>query len=279
MAEMQYSARAGSGASFTFAVNRNGTVVQGLHPETQTPWTNGDLNKPLSPVTQAMVGSTYNANEFCFMTAENVGYNPGYPITAAQIDALAKLAAWGSKIANLPVNRNTVLGHREFNSVGRYNCPTPGDLNAFLNQIIAKANAILNPPQEHTMALLPVELYQEGTTAVFAGGTEYSLYRIVNDKVERKTYKPTSNSSALAGAKVALDGDAAHAGIYLLNGTYAGWVVSGWGTLPTIKPPVDPTVALQKEITVLKDRITRKNLVFDRIGSETPRLASSGKAI
>lgn len=279
LAEMQYSARDGSGASFTFAVNRNGTVVQGLHPETQTPWTNGDLNKPTSPVTQAMVGSPYNANEFCFMTAENVGYNPGYLITAAQIDSLARLAAWGSKIADLPVNRNTVLGHREFNSVGRYNCPTPGDLNAFLNQIITKANAILYPPQENIMALLPVELYPKGTRASFAAATKYSFYRIVNDKVERKEWTPTSSTSATAGAKVALDGDTARAGIYVLDGIHAGWTVSGWGELPTITPPADPTVPLKQEITSLKDRITRKNLMFDRIGSETPRLASSGKAI
>lgn len=275
MAEMQYSGRAGSGASFTFAVNRNGTVVQGLHPETQTPWTNGDLRSPISPVTKAMVGSTYNANEFCFMTAESVGYNPGSPITAAQIDALARLAAWGSKIAGLPVNRSTVLGHREINSISRWNCPTPGELNAFLNQIITKANLILNPPQENKMALLPVTLYEAGTKARFVSGTKYSFYRIVNDKVERKEWTPAESTWAHAGAKVALDGDTAHAGVYMLDGMHAGWTVSGWGKLPVIEPPEDNTAALKTEIAGLKEKLGKKNLVFDGIA----RQAASGKVI
>ena len=46
LAEMQYSARAGSGASFTFAINRNGSIVQGFDPFLFAPWTNGDLKSP-----------------------------------------------------------------------------------------------------------------------------------------------------------------------------------------------------------------------------------------
>lgn len=268
MAEAQYSARSGSGASFTFVTNRNGTVVQCLHPETQAPWTNGDLNNPLSSVTQAMVGKPYNANEYCFMTAENVGFNPGYPITAAQIDALAKLAAWGSKVSGIPVNRSTILGHRQFNSVSRWNCPTPGDLLAFIDQIITKANAILNPPEDD-MILLPIEVFPAGTQAKFAAATTYSLYRIENGQVVRDSLVtlPDRGTWAHAGARVALNGDTAHAGIYLIDGAFAGWVVSGYGAQPVIDKPEDQTDAL-------KARIAAKDKAFDAIVSA----ASSGKS-
>lgn len=251
MAEVQYSARSGSGASFTFAVNRNGTVVQALHPETQVPWTNGDLRSPTHPVTKAMVGSTFNANEFCLATVENVGYDPGYPITSQQIESVANLCVWLSKISGLPINSNTVLGHRYFNSIGRYNCPTPGDLAAFLGRIIARANEIV---QEETMALVPITLYAPGTVARFLPNTEYSFYRFVNDKLERKTWKTGDTStSAQAGAKMALNGDTEHAGIYMMNGIHAGWVVSGYGPQPQIVPPVDPTLALKQRLA-LKDK-------------------------
>lgn len=282
MAEAQYSARDGSTASFTFVTNRNGTVVQCLHPETQTPWTNGDLKSPIHPVTKDMVGSPYNANEYCFLTVENVGYNPGYPITQAQIDELAKLIAWASKVADLPVNHNTVLGHRHFNSETRWNCPTPGNLDAWLDEIIDKANAILNPSEDEIMALLPVELFPAGTKGRFRGGTEYDLYRVNGNKIERKKWTPDTSRSIDVGAYVALNGDVEHKGVLIMDGANEGWVVSGWGEQPRIILPPDPTAEiteLKATIEALNTRIAKKDVVFDRIGTETPRLAQSGKAI
>lgn len=279
MAEAQYSARAGSGASFTFVVNRNGTVVQCLHPETQTPWTNGDLRSPIHPVTRAMVGSPYNANEYCFLTVENVGYNPGSPITEAQINAVAEMIAWGSKVAKLPVNRITVLGHRDINSISRWNCPTPGDLNAFLDRIIDKANRILNPPEDKIMALVPVELFPAGTKVTFTADTTYKFYRIADGKLERKDWTASSNTGALAGAYVALDGDVEHKGVYVLNGIHAGWVVSGWGPAPGIVEPADPTADLKAQISALNTRLSKKDVVFDSIKRTVATKVASGKAI
>lgn len=278
LAEAQYSAREGSAASFTFVTNRNGTVVQCLHPETQTPWTNGDLNNPMTAVTRAMVGKPYNANEYCFMTVENVGFDPGYPVTDAQIETLAQLAAWGSKVSGLAVNRLTVLGHRDFNSVTRWNCPTPGDLNTFLTRIINRANAILNE-ENKIMALVPIEVYPAGTQARFAGASTFKFYRIVDGVVERKDWTSGDATRAEAGAKMSLNGDDAHAGILIMNGIHAGWVVSGWGPLPTVEPPVDPTLDLKAQITTLGERLRKKDLVFDSIADTNARLTASGKAI
>lgn len=146
LGEAQYSNRDGSGASFTFVTDRDGSIVQCLDPETETPWTNGDINRPNTsiPTVKAMVGSRYSPNEFCFATCENVGYEPnGHPITDKQKATLARLVAWASEKSGLPINRNTVIGHKDINSVTRSNCPTSGDIDKFLAGIIADAKAIV----------------------------------------------------------------------------------------------------------------------------------------
>lgn len=147
--EAQYSNRDGSGASFTFAINRDGSLVQCLDPVSQTPWTNGDINQPNRsiPTVDAMVGSGFSPNEFCFMTAENVAHDVlpdrRHPITNAQVETLAQLAAWGHKLTGLPIRRSTVIGHGDINSVSRRHCPTAGDRDAFLNRIIERAKEIV----------------------------------------------------------------------------------------------------------------------------------------
>ena len=52
-----------------------------------------------------------------------------------------------AKATGLPVNRTTVHGHGDLNSVSRASCPCPkGSREAFLRDVIARANAILRPP-------------------------------------------------------------------------------------------------------------------------------------
>lgn len=159
LGEATYSNRDGSGASFTFCNNRDGTPVQCLDPVTQVPWTNGDVKSP-TPRVKALMDKYpgYNFNELCFMTAENVAYLDRDPITAKQKETLAQEAAWGSKISGIPVNRDTVLGHRNINTETRWNCPVPGDLGAFLDGIIARANEILQEEDPEVIADLQAQL-------------------------------------------------------------------------------------------------------------------------
>lgn len=294
LAEAQYSARDGSGASFTFVVNRNGTIVQCLHPETQTPWTNGDLNNPnrTIPTVNDMViraSQGYSANELCFLTVESVGYNPGYPITAAQIDRLADLIAWGSKVSGLPINRTTVLGHRDINSVSRYNCPTPLALDAFLGVIIAKANAILNailnptpapePSKEINMRMR--EKYEEwsvpsGTPFWTDGPGIGAVLHFPADALIETTAEEW-------------DPDAQTTGVWrTFRRRYNGEIA--WIDRRAISPRSLPDAATynanvkaalerRDEATALRERIAKKDVVFERIRTETPKLAESGKAI
>lgn len=144
MQEAQYANRYGSNASFTFVTNRNGSVVQCLHPEWQVPWTNGSWGNPNWSLwtVQKAVREGYGANDSTFLTIENVGYPWGYPITSQQIEACARIIAWGSKVSGIGINRATVLGHRDYNSINKYFCPTNGNLNDLLNKIITRANQL-----------------------------------------------------------------------------------------------------------------------------------------
>jgi LysM repeat protein len=75
-----------------------------------------------------------------------VGYGSTYPITKAQKQFCATRIAAMAKATGLPVNRTTVHGHSDINSVNRASCPCPkASREAFLGDVIARANAILRP--------------------------------------------------------------------------------------------------------------------------------------
>lgn len=151
LAEIQFSAREGSGASFPFCVNRNGTAVQAFDPFLFAPWTNGDLNNPdtSNPFIREMVGSPFNANEFCLVTIENVGFEPDAPVTDAQIETNASIYAWAARVLGArSIEVDVVIGHRMINSVTRWNCPTRGDLLALRQRIVRRANELLEAQKE-----------------------------------------------------------------------------------------------------------------------------------
>ena len=95
----------------------------------------------------ALRAKGYNANEAYWLEIECVGYGSTYPITKAQKQFCAAQIAAMAKATGLPVNRATVHGHSDLNSVNRASCPCPkASREAFLGEVIARANAILHPP-------------------------------------------------------------------------------------------------------------------------------------
>ena len=95
----------------------------------------------------ALRAKGYNANEAYWLEFECVGYGSTYPITKAQRQFCAARIAAMAKATGLPVNRATVHGHSDLNSVNRASCPCPkASREAFLADVIARANAILRPP-------------------------------------------------------------------------------------------------------------------------------------
>jgi len=126
--------------SATFFVNRDGSIWQALaDPFRMDPWTNGDINGPdlSNPRIAAVVQGGVNANERSLITIENVGREPTYPITQAQVNSSGRIIAYYHKKLGLPVNRETVIGHYQINSVDRFNCPSTD--KRIIDRIIAAA--------------------------------------------------------------------------------------------------------------------------------------------
>ena len=138
--------------SATFFVNRDGSVWQALSdPLHMDPWANGDVKSPdtSNPRIAALVRDGVNANERTLVAIENVGNEiawgtvpGGYPITPAQEAANAKILAFYHGLLGMPVDRETVIGHYQLNSVTRQNCPARD--KSILNRIVAMAN----PPED-----------------------------------------------------------------------------------------------------------------------------------
>ena len=131
---------AGLQNSATFFVNRDGSIVQTLgDPLHMAPWANGDLNAPdrSNPRIDALVRDNVNPNKRTIVAIENVGYEPGSSITEAQKRANAKIIRYYHDKAGVPINRQTVIGHYQINSVSRPNCP--GKDKSVVDEIVALA--------------------------------------------------------------------------------------------------------------------------------------------
>ena len=151
--ERNYANRAGSnGPSAHYYVARDGWAIEAIDPARHAAWSNGDVASPnianagVAKVL-ALRAKGYNANEAYWLEFECVGYGSTYPITVAQKQFCATRIAAMAKATGLPVNRDTVHGHSDINSVNRASCPCPkASREAFLADVIARANAILRPP-------------------------------------------------------------------------------------------------------------------------------------
>ena len=151
--ERNYANRAGSnGPSAHYYVARDGWATEAIDPARYAAWSNGDVASPNTANTGvakvlALRAKGYNANEAYWLEIECVGYGSTYPITKAQKQFCAAQIAAMAKATGLPVNRATVHGHSDLNSVNRASCPCPkASREAFLGEVIARANAILHPP-------------------------------------------------------------------------------------------------------------------------------------
>lgn len=112
--------------SATFFVDRDGGIRQALgDPLHMAPWSNGDLNQPdrSNPRIARCVRQGVNPNMRTLVSIENVGYEPGDPLTDAQVRSNAKIIAYFHSKAGVPIRRETVVGHYQINSVSRPNCP------------------------------------------------------------------------------------------------------------------------------------------------------------
>lgn len=126
--------------SATFFVNRDGSIRQALgDPLHMAPWSNGAIRNPdlQNPRIANVWLAKVNPNVRTLVAIENVGYEPGHPITRAQLEANAAIIRHYHRLAGLRINRRTVVGHYQIDGVERPNCP--GRDKSIIDEIVAIA--------------------------------------------------------------------------------------------------------------------------------------------
>lgn len=151
--ERDYANRTGSdGPSAHYYVDRDGHAVKAIEPLTYAAWSNGDeksanLNNAGVRYLLGLRNIGRNPNEGCHLEIECVGHPTQAPVTDAQLDTVAQLAAVGAKALDLPIDRSTMLTHADINSVDRSSCAfLPADRERRMAELIARTRAVRPAP-------------------------------------------------------------------------------------------------------------------------------------
>ena len=164
--------------SATFFVNRDGSIVQALgDPLHMDPWSNGDVKSPdiRNPRIARVLRDGVNANERTVVAIENVGYEPGASLTPAQEKSCARIIAHYHAKAGVPVNRETVIGHYQLNSVSRSNCPAVD--KRVIDRIVALAAPQLPKEDDDVPNAQPATWHPIAGSALLKGGQLYNAFQ------------------------------------------------------------------------------------------------------
>lgn len=140
----------------TYYVDADGDAVHAVDGTKYASWCAGVLASPDTSIASVATvvahnKSGYNPNECAWEQVECVGTG-SEPWTDAQFATVAQIIAARAKLSGLPINRSTVITHRDLNTVNRPSDPWPADRReARMARLIQMANAVLNPPQETDM--------------------------------------------------------------------------------------------------------------------------------
>jgi hypothetical protein len=114
-------------ASSTVMVQRDGSILQ-IIPETDGPWTNGDVQSPDRSHVGDMLDRGGNPNIWT-LSIEAEGH-PFDPLTPAQLNSIEwQCRDWMKRYPKITVDH--VERHRFINSVTRYKCPGANDTNDY----------------------------------------------------------------------------------------------------------------------------------------------------
>jgi hypothetical protein len=266
--ERNYANRAGSGGpSATHYVARDGYTIEALLWQRYCAWSQGAVLSPNTAnpgITRvlALRAKGYNANEAYWLSIENVGSGSSYPITDAQKQADAELIVAASSFAGLPVNRETVHGHWEIDSVNRSSCPDPHH-EAFLVDVIARANALLPKEADVSFAIPTVP----STLALAAGDRLYTTSAVSDADPNLITIgapPPLPRVLPLLGSYPSGIHVVAYAGLAL-------YTKPGHGTVAPIPPapPPDCDAAVKAGVTAALDKVRANALAGAATAIET----------
>jgi hypothetical protein len=210
-------ARRAAPPSAHYYVARDGFAIEAIDPIKFAAWSNGDLRNPdtsnrgVERVLR-LVDLGHNANEAYWLEFECVGFGSRHRITSEQKQAVAEIIAAHAKRTGISINRNTVHGHGDLNSVTRSSCPIgAGRRETFLADVIARAKAVLDPPEPLVMPQgEPMVIVTDDT----AFDIDIRLGAIITDlngariaDVESRAFRPSPFGIAGARAVITVIGD------------------------------------------------------------------------
>lgn len=205
-----------------YYVARDGTAIEAINPEKFAAWSNGDVmnpNRDNRGVERVLeLAEAHNANEAYWLEFECVGFGSRHRINGKQKQAVAEIIADHAKRTGMPINRNTVHGHADINSVTRASCPaSAGRREAFLADVITRAKAVLNPddkpepPKGEPMVIVTDDTPVEIDVKLGAIITDLNGVRIAD--VESTAFRPSPFAIEGARAIIAVVGDSAVLGL------------------------------------------------------------------
>jgi hypothetical protein len=220
-------ARGAAPPSAHYYVARDGSAIEAIDPVKFAAWSNGDVmnpdrsNRGVERVLELAEG--HNANEAYWLEFECVGFGSRHRVNSAQKQTVAEIIAKHAKRTGMPINRNTVHGHGDLNSVSRSSCPVAaGKREVFMADVIARARAILDPPnpnpipnpqppQGEPMVIVTDDTALEIDVKVGAIITDLNGKRIAD--VETQAFRPSPFGVAGARAVIAVVGESAVLGL------------------------------------------------------------------
>jgi hypothetical protein len=221
--------------SATFFVNRDGSVVQALgDPLHMDPWSNGDVKSPdlSNPRIAALVRAGVNANERTVLSIENVGNESTVGgITDAQARTCGRIFAHYFPKAGIPINRETIIGHYQLNSVTRANCPARD--KRIIDKIVAYARGSLPAPpaqEDNDMDVRPPKFWRKSGRVSIPAGQEFNLFRYLGENADGSPRLQRFN-----GARWADSTSADVVGVAGFKDTVRigdGWLMSPWVWIP-----------------------------------------------
>lgn len=151
----------------------SGNAVHAVDGTKYASWCAGGLAAPdtKNPSIATVVqhhNAGYNPNECAWEQIECCGKGTE-PWSDAQFETAAKIIAARAKLCGLPINRQTVVPHRDLNTVNRPSDPWPAATReARMAKLITMANAVLNPstPVPTEDPVYPITQYLPGYTVV-----------------------------------------------------------------------------------------------------------------
>jgi hypothetical protein len=138
-----------AGNTATYYVDQDGDAVHAVDGAKYASWCSApekisyvDPTRPSMATVKQHFALGFNPNECVWEQFECVGTGTE-PWTAAQFETVARLIAARAKLSGLPINRETVVPHRDMNTVNRPSDPWPGATReARMATLIARAKAL-----------------------------------------------------------------------------------------------------------------------------------------